>query len=223
MKHTKTRHTNTLKRIALGAALCCSALLASCGGNAGSAPGGTSHPADKADTYARALDQVKKHIDSSRFKIFELRFTEGEELSNDLSIISVSMVNADDLFFQQILYMDGTPGRLEEYRGMATRETDYESLRGIDPNRIDPEAMEARIAQAVAMLPEGHTYKSVGRYVFEEQLSSRGAEEKPKEFFELRFTEDGKETETSGGETVHIYYENEFLVGPDGTLSVEEE
>ena len=40
--------------------------------------------------------------------------------------------------------------------------------------------------------------------------------------FVVRFTEDGKETESSAGKTSYIYYEAEVTVEPDGTLSIEE-
>ena len=38
----------------------------------------------------------------------------------------------------------------------------------------------------------------------------------------VRFTEDGKETESSAGKTSYIYYEAKVTVGPDGTLTIEE-
>ena len=40
--------------------------------------------------------------------------------------------------------------------------------------------------------------------------------------FIVRFTEDGKETESSAGKTSYIYYEAKVTVGPDGTLTIEE-
>lgn len=40
--------------------------------------------------------------------------------------------------------------------------------------------------------------------------------------FSICYTEDGKETETSGGQVTHLYYESDFIVNPDGTLSVKD-
>ena len=37
----------------------------------------------------------------------------------------------------------------------------------------------------------------------------------------IRFTEDGKETESSAGKTSYIYYEAQVTVGEDGQLSIE--
>ena len=40
--------------------------------------------------------------------------------------------------------------------------------------------------------------------------------------FTIRFTEDGKETESSAGKTSIIYYEGKATVNPDGSLSIED-
>ena len=64
------------------------------------------------------------------------------------------------------------------------------------------------------MLPEGHTFKSVGRYQIEEDVpAGNSAFNRNKTFgqqhtsFVVRFTEDGKETESSAGKTSYIYYD----------------
>lgn len=79
------------------------------------------------------------------------------------------------------------------------------------------------------MLPEGHTFKSVGSYQIEEDVpAGNSAFNRNKTFgeqhtsFVVRFTEDGKETESSAGKTSYIYYEAEVTVEADGTLSIEE-
>ena len=41
--------------------------------------------------------------------------------------------------------------------------------------------------------------------------------------FKICFTEDGKETETSGGQVTHLYYEAKILVNADGSITPEEE
>ena len=96
----------------------------------------------------------------------------------------------------------------------------------------DPQAavdIAAQIAQAKTMLPEGHTFKSVGSYQIEEDVpAGNSVFNRNKTFgkqhtsFVVRFTEDGKETESSAGKTSYIYYEAEVTVEPDGTLSIEE-
>ena len=106
---------------------------------------------------------------------------------------------------------------------------EYETTVGIDLTKLDAAQIAAQIAQAKAMLPEGHTFKSVGRYQIEEDVpAGNSAFNRNKTFgqqhtsFVVRFTEDGKETESSAGKTSYIYYEAEVTVEPDGTLSIEE-
>ena len=41
--------------------------------------------------------------------------------------------------------------------------------------------------------------------------------------FKICFTEDGKETQPSGGQVTHLYYEAKILVNADGTITPEEE
>ena len=59
------------------------------------------YPADQTESYAKAVEILKEKIDTTKFKIFAMRFQEGEELSNDLSSISLDMVNADNYAFRQ--------------------------------------------------------------------------------------------------------------------------
>ena len=106
---------------------------------------------------------------------------------------------------------------------------EYETTVGIDLTKLDAAQIAAQIAQAKAMLPEGHTFKSVGRYQIEEDVpAGNSVFNRNKTFgqqhtsFVVRFTEDGKETESSAGKTSYIYYEAEVTVEPDGTLSIEE-
>ncbi len=47
---------------------------------------------------------------------------------------------------------------------------EYETTVGIDLSELDPARIAAQIAQAKTMLPEGHSYKSVGRYEIEEEV-----------------------------------------------------
>ena len=106
---------------------------------------------------------------------------------------------------------------------------EYETTVGIDLTKLDAAQIAAQIAQAKTMLPEGHTFKSVGSYQIEEDVpAGNSVFNRNKTFgkqhtsFVVRFTEDGKETESSAGKTSYIYYEAEVTVEPDGTLSIEE-
>ena len=204
------------------------ALLVSCN-NVSSMLGGAKYPADQTESYAKAVEILKEKIDTTKFKIFDMRFQEGEELSNELSSISLDMVNADNFAFRQAYYLDGRVGQMNDY-STSVNEIDYAKIKGISLSAIDPAAIGRQIEEAKQLLPEGHTFQSVSVYEISEVLPrssglmNRGRDIGAQEAeFKICFTEDGKETETSGGQVTHLYYEAKILVNADGTITPEEE
>ena len=204
------------------------ALFVSCN-NVNSLLGGAKYPADQAETYAKAVEILKEKGDTTKFKIFSMRFNEREELSNDLSSISLDMVNADNFAFRQAYYMDGRVGQMNDY-STSVNEIDYAKIKGISLSEIDPAAIGHQIEEAKQLLREGHTFQSVSIYQISEVLPkimsmlNRGKAVGTQEAnFKICFTEDGKETETSGGQVTHLYYEANIIVNPDGSITPEEE
>lgn len=218
-----------MKRFACFAAVAgMAALFVSCN-NVSSMLGGAKYPADQAESYAKAVEILKEKIDTTKFKIFDMRFQEGEELSNELSSISLDMVNADNFAFRQAYYLDGRVGQMNDY-STSVNEIDYAKIKGISLSAIDPAAIGRQIEEAKQLLPEGHTFQSVSVYEISEVLPrssglmNRGRDIGVQEAeFKICFTEDGKETETSGGQVTHLYYEAKILVNADGTITPEEE
>ncbi len=218
-----------MKRFACFAAVAgMAALLVSCN-NVSSMLGGAKYPAVQTESYAKAVEILKEKIDTTKFKIFAMRFQEGEELSNDLSSISLDMVNADNYAFRQAYYLDGRVGQMNDY-STSVNEIDYAKIKGISLSAIDPAAIGRQIEDAKQLLPEGHTFQSVSVYEISEVLPrstglmNRGRDIGAQEAdFKICFTEDGKETETSGGQVTHLYYEAKILVNADGTITPEEE
>lgn len=189
----------------------------------------TGYPTDAEASYAKAIELTKKSVDTDKFKIYSLTFMEGETLSDNLFLVSVKMVNRDNKAFSQSYYMNGLEPTALRDALRSSEAPEYETTVGIDLSKLDSEQIAAQIAQAKTLLPEGHTYKSVGRYEIEEDVPSGiSSLNRNKKFgqqhtsFIVRFTEDGKETESSAGKTSYIYYEAKVTVEPDGTLSIEE-
>lgn len=216
------------KSICFAAIAGIAALFVSCN-NVNSLLGGAKYPADQAETYAKAVEILKEKVDTTKFKIFSMRFNEREELSNDLSSISLDMVNADNFAFRQAYYMDGRVGQMNDY-STSVNEIDYAKIKGISLSAIDPAAIGRQIEEAKQLLPEGHTFQSVSIYQISEVLPkimsmlNRGKAVGTQEAnFKICFTEDGKETETSGGQVTHLYYEANIIVNPDGSITPEEE
>ena len=161
----------------------------------------TGYPTDAEASYAKAIEIAKKSVDT----------------------------NKDNQAFSQSYYMTGLdPTALSDVQ-RTFEAPEYETTVGIDLTKLDAAQIAAQIAQAKTMLPEGHTFKSVGSYQIEEDVpAGNSVFNRNKTFgkqhtsFVVRFTEDGKETESSAGKTSYIYYEAEVTVEPDGTLSIEE-
>lgn len=187
----------------------------------------TGYPTDAEASYAKAIELTKKSVDTDKFKIYSLSIMEGETLSDNLFLVTVKLVNRDNRAFSQSYYMNGlAPTDLRDVQS-TFEAPEYETTVGIDLSELDPARIAAQIAQAKTMLPEGHSYKSVGRYEIEEEVPAGNSafNRKPGQqhtSFIVRFTEDGKETESSAGKTSYIYYEAKVTVGPDGTLTIEE-
>lgn len=187
----------------------------------------TGYPTDRAESYAKAIEVVGKNVDGKRFKIYQLDFTEAGELSDNLGYIVVRMVNRDDQAFTQTYFLNGLkPSRLRDIDRTFDAPV-YETTVGIDLSALDPQTIAAQIAEAKTHIPEGHTFKSVGRYLIQETIPSGNSFlNRNKQFgeqhatFTVRFTEDGKEVETNAGATTYLYYELEATVAPDGTMTV---
>lgn len=208
--------------------VCMTALFVSCGGQAGSLFGG--NPTDKAASYTKAIELVKANTDLNKFKIYSIRFCEGDPTSNDMQYVTLQMVSPDNLAFTQAFYLNGHIGDLRKDLASGSYVLDYEKINGIDLAKIDPSVIEKQCAEVQQLLPEGHTYKSIGHYHIKEILPDKnpvvnrnrnvGVQETA---FDVRFTEDGKETEVNAGKVTNIYYEAKVYVNADGTLSVKED
>lgn len=189
----------------------------------------TGYPTDSEASYAKAIELTKKSVDTDKFKIYSLLFMEGEALTDNLMAVTAKLVNKDNQAFSQTYYMNGTePTALREVQ-QTFEAPAYETTVGIDLTQLDAAKIAAQIAEAKTMLPEGHSYKSVGYYEIEEEVpAGNEAFNRGKKFgtqhttFIVRFTEDGKETESSAGKTAYIYYEGKVTVADDGSLSIEE-
>lgn len=212
-----------MRKLLLSLAVASAAALTACATFSG-------HPTDKAQSYAEALDLVKKNIDLGKFKIYAISFFEREPLSDDLFLVTVKMVNRDDQCFSQTFYTNGLEPTALDAESSMFAAPKFETTKGIDLETINPQTIEAQIAEAKEMLPENFTYKSTARYEIEETVPS-GNEFRDRNknigeqntSFLIRFTENGKETESSAGKTSYIYYEGKVTVGPDGTCSAIEE
>ena len=144
--------------------------------------------------------------------------------------VDLFVVDSDNNLYSQAYYLDGRIGNKMNATDGSFNLT-YQNVKGIDISTIDLSSIEQYFAEAQKLVPEGHTYKSIGSYRIEEILPYKangpsnngrnvGGEDR---IINILFTEDGNETETNGREITYLYYEDKVHVNPDGTLYVEEE
>ncbi|MDE6268166.1 MAG: hypothetical protein K2M04_03690 [Muribaculaceae bacterium] len=183
--------------------------------------GEAANPADKGESYAKAIELVNKNLDGNKYKIYSVRFSEGKTLSNDLGDITLYLVDSDNQKFKQKIYIDGTVDELIPHDTL--QKVEYEKLKGIDLSEINTSALEGYFEEAKTMLPEGHSFRSIGEYVVEEIISgSKAYTGENKNRFTVCFTEDGNSVEQKGRVITTNYYEASVYIQPDGTLEVED-
>ncbi|WP_418982048.1 hypothetical protein [Alistipes sp.] len=208
--------------LALGA----SVLLASCGSVTGSGP-----KMDTEEATALVAETVKKNIDLSQWKIYRVLWMEAEKLENELLSVTVEMVNpAGDCFSQTFTLSGLAKGKVSDLNQVNTRSrVDFSKVTGIDPQSIDPAAVQRQYEAAKKSIPEGYTFQSIADYDIRETMSSGDAFfDRGKNIGEIRtrfvvnLTENGKEVIESAGKKSIQYYEMAFNVLPDGSIELDE-
>ena len=213
-----------MKKRTLGSLIAAVALLTACSGGGLT---GTQMDSEKAARFVN--EKVAKNIDRDNWKIFEINWSEQEELENTLGFILVSMVNSTgDCYSQPFIGQIGWgAGELSPEHWY--QHLDFAQVKGLDPTAIDPAEYLRQIEAAKAMIPEGYSFKSVKEYTLQETLPSRTELENgtgtypqtTETSFTLCITEDGNETVSSAGNTSIVYYEVGFHVLPDGTVEMD--
>lgn len=176
-------------------------------------------------------ESFAKHIDLEKWKPYVVTWMEGEELGNDLQLLRVEMVSPSSGCFYQTFSLSGPgAGNISDLRETTnTAKPSFDEVKGITPEMIDPAAIQRQFEQAKAMIPEGYTFKSIGRYRIEEDLlSGNPFLDRNKQAgritaeFTLNVTEDGKEYIESAGKKSIQYYQFDFNVLPDGSIELDE-
>lgn len=218
-----------MKKILL--ALFSVALLTACGGTSSLLSGGTKMDTTEATT--KVIESLKKNIDFNEWKIYNLYWMEGEELENDLTILSVEMINKSNDCFSQTFLLGGTAagnvGDLSKARGFGKDELTFDGVKGITLDMINPEAIQKQYEAAKAMIPEEYDFQSISRYDFNEVIPSGNSYLDSKKnigqinsSFDVNTTERGKEYVESAGKKSMQYYETNFNVLPDGSIEIDE-
>lgn len=210
----------------LAAALFAVLLLAGCNGLPGSGP-----KMDTQEATTAVKESFAKNIDLEKWKVCEMQWMEGEELENELSALRIEMVSpSNGCFYQTFTLFGPGAGNISDLREtITTAKPQFAQMKGITTEMIDPATIRQQFEQAKSMIPEGYTFKSIGRYSIQEDLLSgnpfldRGKQAgRITAGFTVNVTEDGKEYIESAGKKSIQYYQLDFNVLPDGSIEMEE-
>lgn len=202
------------------------ALCSACGSIGNSGP-----KVSSIEATTLVAETVRKNIDIDQWKIYRILWQEGDELSNELQRVTVYLVNsAGDCFTQTFTLAGPAKGNVSDLsEATGQKRVDFEKVNGIPVERIDPAAIQKQYEEALAMIPENYTFKSITNYDIAEVLSSgvalfdRGKNVGAIETsFDVNVTENGKEMIESAGKKSLQYYQITFNVLPDGTVEMDD-
>ena len=178
-------------------------------------------------------DLVTNNVDPDEWKIIQIDWNEG--MSNDAKLgnnlyngsIFMRLVKSNGQVFSQ-----GFNGQLGFQATQISPDhwyeqgLDYEKITPIDASKLDAAAIVKQIEDAKKMIPAEYEFKSLAEYRINAGIpqSSDGKGEYTAETtaeFTINVVEKGNETVSNAGTTSIIYYEIDFNVASDGTITME--
>lgn len=189
---------------------------------------------DSPEAVNKVKELVAANVDPNEWKIVELEWDEGrsddQKLGNNLNQgnVFMKMVKKNGQVFTQ-----GFVGQLGfnltgiEPDFWYEAKLNYEKITPIDVEKLDAEAIICQVEEAKKMIPEEYEFKSLAKYQIKAGIPSdrEGKGEytdKSTACFTLNVVEKGNETVSNGGKTTVVYYEVDFEVATDGTLTMKE-
>lgn len=186
---------------------------------------------DSVEATTLVAQTVQKNIDTDQWKIYRILWQEGEEMGNELQLVTVWLVNdSGDCFSQRFTLAGPGKGAVTDLsKATGQNRVDFEKVNGIAPERVDPASIQKQYEQAKATIPDNYTFKSISSYDIAETLSSgvelfdRGKNVgQIKARFDVNVTENGKEVIESAGKKSIQYYQITYNVQPDGSVEMDD-
>lgn len=187
---------------------------------------------DTVEATTKVAEALKSKIDWNEWKVYNVRWMEGEELENDLLMFSVAMINKNNDCYTQSFHLTGTIAGhatdLSQARGIGIDKLTFDQVKGITPEMINAQAIQQQYAAAKATIPQEYDFKSITSYTFSEVIPTfNPAIDRDKELgkieaeFCVAVTERGKEMVSSAGKSTLQYYTIDFNVLPDGSVEMD--
>ncbi len=198
--------------------------------------GGASSFGKLAMDSPEAVEKVKeittKNVDPKEWKLIQVEWSEGtsdsEKLENNLNLgsIFVKLVKPNGQVFSQgfLGQLGWKPADISPDHWYS-QGLDYEKITPIDASKLDPATITKQLEEAKAMIPAEYEFKSLAEYRIKAGVpeSSSGKGEYVSDYrteFTFNVIEKGNETVSNAGTTSIVYYEIDFEVASDGTLTM---
>lgn len=185
---------------------------------------------DSAEATTLVKQTIAEKIDGNAWKVYRVRWQEGDQTGNELETLTVYMANTSgDCFTQRFVLSGLGKGKVWDLSEVpAQSRVDFDQIKGIT-DAIDVDAIQKQYEAAKAMIPEGYTFKSIAGYDIQEVIPTGNAlRDRGKQIgaieatFDATATEDGKEYVESAGKKSLQYYEITFNVQPDGSVEIDD-
>lgn len=186
---------------------------------------------DSEEAVTKVKDIVSSNIDTGEWKIVEIEWNEGvgdaATLENNLNNggIYVKMVKSNNGVFVQnfIGELGWKPTAIDTDHWYD--KLYYDKVTPIDAANLDVAAIMKHINDAKAMIPAEYEFRSLAKYQIKAGVPSGTSGEGEYTAgttaeFTINVVEKGNETVSSAGTTSIIYYEIDFEVAADGTLTM---
>lgn len=173
----------------------------------------------------KVLKQVEK-VDTDQYKIIEVEWSEGEELSNKPLTVNVTLLGEDEKRYEQLFHIledKELSFKEEAFNKQFSRKVkkgpgykpEYKPLNIEEDLKVDE--LLAHMESAIGQLPEELVFQSVSKYHIERNPETGELDRN----LILRGTKKGEEIEVTGRSITTTYYEIPFVIAPDGVVTID--
>ena len=186
---------------------------------------------DTTDAMTKVKDLASNNFDPNEWKLVELDWSEGSgdraALENNLNLgyISAKVVNSKgQVFVQTFSGQTGfSPNDIKPDHWY--NHLDYDKITPIDIPNLNPDDYVKIINEAKSMIPEEYEFKSLASYeisagIPDNRDGNGEYTEGQTAAFTINVVEKGNETVSNAGTTSIIYYEIDYTVAADGTITM---
>ena len=132
---------------------------------------GTSYSADDSKGYAEAIKLLQRNIDTTMYKIYEMKFETSQPQGNKLETVTVKMVSDGNKAYSQKIMLTGAQVVFPtEAIPRAFDSPVYTEVKGIDLSTFNAKQIEEQINKAKKLIPKENKFQAVYDYCITETV-----------------------------------------------------